>query len=202
MASTFAMPMTSAPAIQTSAANAVTSTWMTSTAAFDPDVGYNPHRYGQSISNGFVSEPSHAALYNPMHDPILAALSLPSPNVEPFKGDINQYQIFVNEFETHVGQKPLSDRDKLYFLRQSLQGTPRELISGCFHGAGSDYFEARQILENEYGHPYKLAVVYVKQISAVKNDEIEEIRLFPQEMLYCPQWYRSGAHDLSSIYPD
>jgi hypothetical protein len=72
--------------------------------------GYNPYSayasYGQwnRFQSQFVSEPSHVSNpYNPMHDPILMALSLPMPNVEPFEGDIDQYRIFVNEFESRIG---------------------------------------------------------------------------------------------------
>jgi hypothetical protein len=117
--------------------------------------------------------------YNPSYDPILTALSLPTPSIERFKGDIEQYRVFIAAFDAQVGFKTLSDHDKLDFLNQFLEGTPKELIAGCFHDAFNGYREARKILEAEYGHPYKPAMSLVKRIESwqeVKADDPQGLK--------------------------
>ena len=104
--------------------------------------------------------------------------------------------MFISAFDTRIGQKPLAEHDKLYYLNQFLRGTPRELISGCFHDAINGYREAREILETEYGHPYKLAMVCVNQISGwphVKAYDAQGLKRFACLLKKCQSAMSSTA---------
>jgi hypothetical protein len=51
-----------------------------------------------------------------------------------------------------------------------MESMPKQLIAGCFHDAFkwfNGYTEARNILEVEYGQPYKLAMLLVKRIESL-----------------------------------
>ena len=138
---------------------------------------------------GELSRPhAHAYNANPLHDPLLTALTLPSPEIESFKGDVERYRTFVTAFDARVGQKPISDHDKLYFLDQYLTENPKELIAGCFHNITDGYREARSILEAEYGHPHKLVMVFTKQIACwplVKADDAQGLQKFSLLLMKC-----------------
>ena len=51
------------------------------------------------------------------------------------------------------------------FTTQHLEGEPRDLIEGCLHMDPEEgYSEARQLLQKEYGDPYKISTVYINKI--------------------------------------
>jgi len=51
-------------------------------------------------------------------------------------------------------------------LEQYLQGEPKELIKGCLHlDRNSGYIEAKKLLKEKYGDPYKISNAYIKKIN-------------------------------------
>ena len=120
---------------------------------------------------------------------LLAALSLPQPEVAKFSGDLMLYKTFMNAFDTRVASRTSSSADKLYYLEQHLVGEPKELISGCLHmDPGLGYIESRTLLDKEYGDPYKLSLTLLKEIngwSVLKQDDNVGIKHFSLFLIKC-----------------
>jgi hypothetical protein len=130
----------------------------------------------------------------PYTDPLITALSLPKPELEPFTGDVAKYRFFVASFDSRIGNRCVSEADKLYFLNQYLRDEPRDLIQGCFY-AKDGYTEARRLLEAEYGHPYKLSMHFVKKIQEwpiVKADDAKALKAFSHFLI-------KAEHALSGV---
>ena len=53
---------------------------------------------------------------------LLEAIALPHPEVEKFGGDVTKYRQFIAAFEACIGSRTWSDRDRLYYLEQHLEG--------------------------------------------------------------------------------
>jgi len=51
-------------------------------------------------------------------------------------------------------------------LEQYLYGEPKDLIKGCLHlERHSGYLEAKRLLKEKYGDPYKISNAYLKKIN-------------------------------------
>lgn len=60
--------------------------------------------------------------------------------------------------------------DLLYYLDQHLVGEPKKLISSCFYmPPAHGYSRARQLLEAEYGDPYKAAMTHLSELNEWSN---------------------------------
>ena len=63
-----------------------------------------------------------------------------------------------------------------------MQGEPKELIKGCLHlDRTSGYMEAKKLLKEKYGDPYKISNTYIKKINEWRyirsGDELASDRL-------------------------
>jgi hypothetical protein len=136
---------------------------------------------------------------------LLAALSLPKPEVPKFNGDLTNYKTFMAAFDVRVASRTSSSADKLYFLDQHMVGEPKMAISGCFHlDPESGYVEARRLLDKEYGDPYKISMVYLSKLNewpVVKQDDsvgLKKLSMFLTNCCYAMK-YISDMHVLNHI---
>ena len=135
---------------------------------------------------------------NTSFDPIITALSLPKPDIEPFSGDVSKYRSFISSFDARIGHRPISDNDKLYYLSQFLRDEAQEFIEACFHMPVGGYATARTILETEFGNPDKLAMVYMNELSdwvPMKTDDPTVLRKFSRYLTKCLYAMRSVNHE-------
>ena len=120
---------------------------------------------------------------------VLGMLSLPHQELTKFKGDIIEYRAFIMGFEARVASKLTSSIDKLFYLDNSLLGDAKDLISGCLDiNPDEGYLEARNLLEKEYGDPYKIGMVYLQKIQkwdALKADDCIGLKRFSVFLSKC-----------------
>ena len=91
---------------------------------------------------------------------------LPSLTLTKFSGDPLEYSTFTRSFESQVEAKVSANDVRLQYLEQYLQGEPKELIKGCLHlDRNSGYIEAKKLLKEKYGDPYKISNAYIKKIN-------------------------------------
>ena len=91
---------------------------------------------------------------------------LPSLRITRFTGDLLEYSTFIRSFESQIESKVKLSDVCLRYLEQYLEGEPRELIKGCLHlDELNDYLEAKKLLSEKYGDPYKLSNAYIKKIN-------------------------------------
>ena len=146
--------------------------------------------------------PSALTRTGPLHeqnslDPLLTALSLPKPDLNPFSGNVSEYQMFISSFDSRIGNRLSCPIDKLYYLNQFLRDDARDLISGCFHLQNEGYEEARRLLDREYGDPFKASTEFVNEISKfapIKSDDPRALRKFATLLNKCLQAMRHVSH--------
>jgi len=91
---------------------------------------------------------------------------LPSLTLTKFTGDPLEYSTFTRSFESQVEARVSANDVRLQYLEQYLQGEPKELIKGCLHlDRNSGYIEAKKLLKEKYGDPYKISNAYIKKIN-------------------------------------
>ena len=91
---------------------------------------------------------------------------LPTLTLSAFTGDPLEYSTFIRSFESQVEAKISANDARLQYLEQYLQGQPKELIKGCLHlDRHSGYLEAKKLLKDKYGDPYKISNAYIKKIN-------------------------------------
>lgn len=90
---------------------------------------------------------------------LLPRLSLPR-----FKGDPIEYTTFIQGFDMQFGKKLKSDSDRLRYLDQHLDGEAKELVKRFFYmQPGIGYVEARKLLRDKYGDPYRISNAFIKK---------------------------------------
>ena len=91
---------------------------------------------------------------------------LPSLRITKFTGDPLEYSTFIRSFESQIESKVKPSDVYLHYLEQYLEGEPRELIKGCLHLDGlNGYLEAKKLLSEKYGDPYKISNAYITKIN-------------------------------------
>ena len=111
---------------------------------------------------------------------LAAAVTLPELAVSKFKGEPTEYRTFMMSFDARIQCRATTSADRLYYLNQHLEGEPRDLIEGCLHmDSEKGYTEARQLLQREYGDPYKISTAYVNKIlrwAPIKSDDSQSLK--------------------------
>ena len=96
----------------------------------------------------------------------ILALTLPQPDLPVFDGDPTRYCDFIRAFENLIERKTNSPSARLYYLVQYTAGQVKELMSSCLSMQDArGYYEARRLLSERYGQPYKIASAFVDRLT-------------------------------------
>ena len=96
----------------------------------------------------------------------MLALTLPQPDLPVFDGDPTRYHDFIRAFENLIERKTNSSSARLYYLVQYTSGQVKELVSSCLSMQDArGYDEARRLLLERYGQPYKIATAFVERLT-------------------------------------
>ena len=96
----------------------------------------------------------------------ILALTLPQPDLPVFDGDPTRYCDFIRAFENLIERKTNSPSARLYYLVQYTTGQVKELMSSCLSMQDArGYDEARKLLLERYGQPYKIATAFVDRLT-------------------------------------
>ena len=129
---------------------------------------------------------------------IASALFLPQPQVEKFSGDPIDFISFRMAFDSRIIPHTTSDSNRLYYLHQHVEGSPKNLISGClFMDETQGYMTARSLLQKEYGDPYKIASAYMNKIQNwpnLKNDDSQELKNLSLFLTKCQHAMNGISH--------
>ena len=95
----------------------------------------------------------------------IMALTLPQPELPVFTGDPIEYCDFIRAFENLVESKTSSSSARLYYLLQYTSGHVQDLVRSCLAMREDvGYSEARRLLAERYGQPFKIATAYVDRV--------------------------------------
>ena len=132
------------------------------------------------------------------HQQLAAAMTLPQPEVNKFKGDPIKFGTFIMAFKARIESRTYNAADCLYYLEQHLEGEPRELIGGCLHMDPSEgYTEARRLLEKEYGDPFKVSMAYVNKAlkwAPIQPDDAPALKRLSLFLIKCKNAMMSVSH--------
>ena len=119
-----------------------------------------------SLSPGLVPNPNSGMqhLLQQQQEAIMA-LTLPQPTVPVFNGDPIEYCDFMRAFENLIERKTSSPSARLYYLLQYTGGQVQDLVRSCLAMRDDrGYSEARKLLAERNGQPYKIASAYVNRV--------------------------------------
>jgi hypothetical protein len=115
------------------------------------------------------------------NDALVRSIELSRAAIPKFSGDPTQFDVFTSAFDARISAKSDTDADRLYFLDQYLEGEAKELIGGCLHyqDATQGYKEARRLLAEEYGTPYRISAAYYEKLMewpTIKKDDAASLK--------------------------
>ena len=119
---------------------------------------------------------------------------LPEVKLIVFKGDFEEWENFWSSFRANVDARDDLERTtKLIYLAQSLEGEPKEMISGLAK-TDDNYSVALYILKKRYANESKQTNVLMQRFHAISTPKhnSKDLRVFLTE-------YRKIKHQLSRI---
>ena len=120
---------------------------------------------------------------------IVDLISLPKPNLMTFSGDPLSYHMFLNAFDTCIGQADVSDAAKLNRLLELCQGKARAVIKSCaLKEPTAGYQRARQLLDSRFGDAFVISEAWVRKIvdgPAIKPNNTESLQTFTDDVRDC-----------------
>ena len=132
------------------------------------------------------------------HQRLTTAMILPNAEVTKFSGDIMEFTTFIMAFDARIVSHTTSDSDRLYYLNQHLVGESQNLIGGCLYmNPAEGYKHARDLLQKEYGDPYKVSMAYVDKVLSwpiVKGDDCKGLKQLALFLIRCNEAMKSMSH--------
>lgn len=96
------------------------------------------------------------------------SLRLPTIKLEPFKGNIEEWSRFWEQFQSSVDQNSsVSQIDKHVFLRGYLEGEPKRIVDGIAVTAAT-YEETKRILQVKYGDKNRIIQTHLDFLEQIK----------------------------------
>ena len=98
---------------------------------------------------------------------IKQGFTLPKRALAILDGDPLEYWNFIKSFETSiVSINAASESEKLMYLLQYTSGVAKDTIKCCLYKDPSlGYQTARRLLEERFGHPFRIASQYVTKLT-------------------------------------
>ena len=114
------------------------------------------------------------------------AVSLPQRDLPLFDGDPTKYCDFI---ENLIESKTSSPSARLYYLVQYTTGQVQELMHSCLPMRDDEgYREARKLLLERFGQPYKIACALVEEIangSVIRADDGASLQKLSVQLTSC-----------------
>ena len=97
---------------------------------------------------------------------IRQGFALPKPELSKFDGNPLEFWNFIRSFESNIEKNASDESEKLSFLLQYCTGAARNAIKSCVSmDPAFGYQTARALLQDRFGHPFKIAVAHLNQIT-------------------------------------
>ena len=136
------------------------------------------NRSAESRNRSTMKHTTPQVIYQPV--PSSGASGLPKLKLTEFSGDPLEWPEWSGFFDVVVHQKPISDTEKMQYLKTSLTGQAKAAISGMGFSSQS-YYHAWDILREKYGRSDFIVNAQFKKIhthSPVRHDDSTSIVKF------------------------
>ena len=125
-----------------------------------------PARYSTATSNPENEYILPEEFMDKMAFTIEQGFALPEKELALFEGDPLDYWNFIKSFETSIVSNAASESEKLMYLLQYTSGVAKDTIKCCLYKDPSlGYQAARKLLEERFGHPFRIASQYVTKLT-------------------------------------
>lgn len=95
-----------------------------------------------------------------------ARFALPKPELSKFNGNPLEFWNFIHSFENNIEKNASDESEKLSFLLQYCTGAARNAIKSCVSMDPTfGYQAARALLQDRFGHPFKIAIAHLSKIT-------------------------------------
>ena len=119
------------------------------------------NRSAESRNKSIMNHTTPQVIYQPV--PSSGTNGLPKLKLTEFSGDPLEWPEWSGLFDVVVHQKPISDTEKMQYLKTSLTGQAEAAISGMGFGSQS-YYHAWDILCEKYGRSDVIVIAQFKKI--------------------------------------
>ena len=134
----------------------------------DVDAGYSP--YQGNLERLLHQQQQMIGLqqqtFQSMASTIKQGFSLPKPDISKFDGNPLDNWNFVCSFDNGIAKNASDDSERLSYLLQYCTGATRDAIKSCLAlDSAVGYQTARTLLEERFGHPYKITAAHLNRIT-------------------------------------
>ena len=116
---------------------------------------------------------------------------LPVQRPPVFSGNYFDYAAFINAFESLIESRVTDPKQRLYYPNQYTAGDAKESIKGLITlDSTNSYEKARKVLKERFGHPYRVAQVYMEKLnswSAIREGDDASLQQFSDFLVLCEQ---------------
>ena len=154
----------------------------------DIDAGYSP--YQGNLERLLHQQQQMIGLqqqtFQTMASTIKQGFSLPKPDIGKFDGNPLDYWNFVRSFDNSIAKNASDDGERLSYLLQYCTRGARDTIKSCLAlNSAVGYRTARTLLEERFGHPYKIAAAHLNRITRgapLKPDDQRRLLTFADQL--------------------
>jgi hypothetical protein len=101
-----------------------------------------------------------------LHRQMLDAINLPKATIMTFDGEPIHYWLFINQFDSSVGDTSVSDAAKLNRLMQYCTGRAAKILQPCALMPPTEgYARARELLRERFGNDYTISEAWLRKIT-------------------------------------
>ena len=115
--------------------------------------------------------------------------ALPVQEPTTFNGNLLDYPIFIQAFETIIESKVDADKDRLYFLNKFTTSKANEVVKGFVTLNTPDgYEQAKKLLARRFGNPHHVAEAYKSKLRKwpkIKDEDGSMIQEFSDFLVRC-----------------
>ena len=128
------------------------------------------HAARQNLSHQDVTTRTHQAGISSVDVPWLRADQvrlnlLPALEPEKFKGNVEQFALWMKSFETYIESRTSSPVERLHYLSHYTAGEAHDATQGFLHLRTNEaYIKAKQKLMERYGNSFITAMVYRQRL--------------------------------------
>ena len=128
----------------------------------------NPY-YGENLEQLLNQQQQMIGLqqktFQLMASTIKQGFSLLKPEISKFDGNPLDNWNFVRSFENSIARNASDNSERLSYLLQFCTGTAKDAVSRCSAlDPAVGYQTARALLEERFGHPYKIATAHLNRV--------------------------------------
>ncbi|XP_043193363.1 uncharacterized protein LOC122365846 [Amphibalanus amphitrite] len=128
---------------------------------------------------------------------------LPRLEISTFNGNIADFVLFIEAFDSVIGSKLETDKEKLLYLEQYTTEEPKYIVKSCLLlPATEGYAQARTRLQRRYGDERRMASAMVDKLLSwpfIKSDDIKGLDKFSIFLTGCSSSMSTGPSSVREL---